>query len=148
MNKFEQILPYITIFQNEGGNYIIWVNFSDKWTVTSNNDGKIKAVWNRDMKSWVYQARQEDVKFDDLCDYIQYTIDINKEAEAKCKLFEAKKQELHELFQNKSLRELEGLDFIVANVPEDSKKIITPPMACVNKGAVEEKPAIKKGKEK
>lgn len=104
---------------------IVKVLFPEKWGVYDSADGTIKTVKSEDtVNEYFYYGDSHEVDLETIFDLIDETIEMNKSVLKKIELLRNKVEELKELFDNKSLQELETLKFVTEKpkTPKAKKK--------------------------
>lgn len=112
LERIQMVQPYFKGVEIKENLYIIRVAFPDRWVVYPSEDGKIKhAASEAIANEWFYYASTSDVDLNDLFDLIEDTIKANEDMSKKIELMRVKMEELKGLFQEKTLEELETLQF-------------------------------------
>lgn len=110
--RLDELNPYVNGF-SYGKTPLVQTSMPPKWVVYPSDAINVKALDQptNGMTSYVFYS--ETATIDDMLDYIELIIQINKEREEKMKLLKTKVDELKALFTDNTLSTLQTLRFVI-----------------------------------
>lgn len=126
-DKIISLAGYGIGFNVYDGNFLINITYKDKWAVIKPEDKNVKFLRDKDNANVYYYSIPVDKKdsLQNAFDTIDQTIKYNKELEAKVALFKLKLVELQQVFAEKSLEELQNMEFTVKKKTKAAPKKTT-----------------------
>lgn len=114
--RLEQLEPYVIGIRYLQKLPLIDVIFKDKWVVPDSEIIK-KEKGEGDKNYFMFYSDKEGIGIDELLDYAETIINLNVEREKKNELLKVKVKELQKVFLERSLAELEQMEFSFGPTP-------------------------------
>ena len=123
-----ELAPYNINFNIYNGNVVVGITYPEKWSVNKPDNKDI--VFDKDVQSSnvYYYCAPLSVDMQIIFDYIEATIQYNKELDLKIELYKEKIKELQDIFQEESLDVLKTLSFQLKK-PKMKKKSVQPSLS-------------------
>ena len=102
--------PYVTGVRFVENYPIVDVIFKDNWAIVPSKIISFERG-DKDKNYYMFYSDKPDIGFDEILDYVKSIINLNVERELKYELLKVKVDELKVIFKEKSLKELEGLQY-------------------------------------
>jgi hypothetical protein len=116
--RLDELSPYVDAI-SYGKTPLVQTVMPSKWVVYDNADIKAKALDKTTNGMSPYVFYSESVSIDDILDYVEIIIRINKEQEEKMTLLKIKVEELKGIFTDRSLSELKTLRFVMEEIESE-----------------------------
>jgi hypothetical protein len=113
--RLDELSPYVDAI-SYGKTPLVQTVMPSKWVVYDNAEIKAKPLDKTTNGMSPYVFYSESVSIDEILDYVEIIIRINKEREEKMTLLKVKVEELKGIFTDKSLSELKTLRFVMDTV--------------------------------
>ena len=112
-DRIKAINSYFVGIESYNDALIIRVRYPERWGVYNSNDDTIKVVKSEEaVNEYYYYGDVKDIDLDRIFDLIEETIQMNQDVIKKIELLKVKMNELKELFDTKTLDELNTLKFV------------------------------------
>jgi hypothetical protein len=121
--RLSELRPYVTGIRFVKDLPVVDVLLLDGWDMFESDTVSYKPS-NNNKNYFMVFPNNENGSIDDVIDHVEYVIEFNIEKENKLTLLKAKIEELKMLFSQKSLNELERLNFVIETVNEPTLKDI------------------------
>jgi hypothetical protein len=121
--RLSELRPYVTGIRFVKDLPVVDVLLLDGWDMFESDTVSYKPSNNNKNYFMVFPIEEKGT-IDDVIDHVEYVIEFNIEKENKLALLKAKIEELKMLFSQKSLNELERLNFVIETVNEPTLKDI------------------------
>lgn len=111
--RFNELSPYLKGLKSADKYRMVEVNLKSTWKFIQNDEilFQVKEIEGKNFNYHLFYS--ETLSFDEILDWVQdYVIKTNLEMEQKQKLLKSKVDELKRIFEDKSLDELNSLQFI------------------------------------
>lgn len=126
-DKIISLAGYGIGFNVYDGNFLVNITYNKNWAVIKPEDKNVKFMRDKDNTDVYYYSVPVDKKdsLQNAFDTIEETIRYNKELEAKVALFKLKLVDLQQVFAEKSLEELQSMEFSFKKKTKTSVKKTT-----------------------
>lgn len=126
-DKIISLAGYGIGFNVYDGNFLVNITYNKNWAVIKPEDKNVKFMRDKDNTDVYYYSVPVDKKdsLQNAFDTIEETIRYNKELEAKVALFKLKLVDLQQVFAEKSLEELQNMEFSFKKKTKTSVKKTT-----------------------
>lgn len=133
--RVDELSPYVDAI-SFGKTPVVQTILPSKWVVYDNDNISAKPLEALSDSRVPYVFYSEKVTVDDILDYIEVIISINKEREEKMRLLKVKVDELKKIFTDSSLIKLKTLRFVMDEEDSITEEDLELPM--INETVVEE----------
>jgi hypothetical protein len=133
--RVDELSPYVDAI-SFGKTPVVQTILPSKWVVYDNDNISAKPLEALSDSRVPYVFYSEKVTVDDILDYIEVIISINKEREEKMRLLKLKVDELKKIFTDSSLIKLKSLRFVMDEEDSITEEYLELPM--INETVVEE----------
>lgn len=114
-NRIKKYLPYGLGFDMLENTLVVHIKYPNKWKVMEPTEGSSLKTFFDKPSGRQYYWIDDSSDMDEILDSIDDTIEFNKDMEERMKLLKEKIEELHTLFSEKDLEELNTLEFVFAS---------------------------------
>ena len=121
--KLSELRPYVTGIRFVKDLPVVDVVLMENWDMFESDSVTYKPSSNNQNYFMVFSKDKED-SIDNVLEHVEYVIDFNIEKENKLSLLKAKIEELKVLFNDKPLKDLEKLKFVIESIEEPTLKDI------------------------
>lgn len=115
--KLNELRPYVTGIRFVKDLPVVDVVLLDNWDMFESDSVTYKNSNNNQNYFMVFPKKKED-SIDSVLTHVEYVIEFNIEKENKLTLLKAKIEELKVLFNDKPLKDLEKLKFVIETIEE------------------------------
>jgi len=121
--KLSELRPYVTGIRFVKDLPVVDVVLMENWDMFESDSVTYKHSSNNQNYFMVFPKDKED-SIDSVLNHVEYVIEFNIEKENKLSLLKAKIEELKVLFNDKPLKDLEKLKFVIESIEEPTLKDI------------------------
>ena len=121
--KLSELRPYVTGIRFVKDLPVVDVVLVDNWDMFESDTVTYKPSNSNHNYFMVFPKDKED-SIDNVLNHVEYVIEFNIEKENKLSLLKAKIEELKVLFNDKPLKDLEKLKFVIESIEEPTLKDI------------------------
>jgi hypothetical protein len=121
--KLNELRPYVTGIRFVKDLPVVDVVLLENWDMFESDEISYKPSASNQSYYMVFPKDKDD-SIDSVLDHVKYVIEFNIEKENKLSLLKAKIEELKVLFNDKPLKDLEKLKFIIDTIEEPTLKDI------------------------